>query len=211
MLLDDTMHRRLLLDLLEAYASSIPHQTAMREEITHFVQAHTGCFRRELAVGHITGSAWVVNTAQTHTLLTNHRKLDKWLQLGGHCDGDDDNDVLRVALREAEEESGIQGIIAHSEQIFDLDIHTIPERRIISSTGGLLSVETAHLHYDVRFWLTANDAEPLQISHESKALRWVGLNEVQTLTTEESMLRMVAKTLGTSFYPSSHSSSYHFR
>jgi 8-oxo-dGTP pyrophosphatase MutT (NUDIX family) len=178
------MHRRLLLNLLAAYAPATPDEAAKQQEITHFVQTHTDCFRRELAVGHITGSAWVTSSDSAQTLLTHHRKLDKWLQLGGHCDGDRDNDVLAVALREAEEESGIRGIVPKIPDIFDLDIHLIPER----------GTESAHLHYDIRFWLVADSAAPLRITQESKALRWVALDEVQHLTQEESIQHMVAKT-----------------
>lgn len=180
------MPRQMLLTLLQEYtpASDYEHQT--RDKIAAFVHDHVDCFKRELLVGHITGSAWVVNKAMTRTLLTHHRKLDKWLQLGGHCDGD--SDVLRVALREAVEESGVYDIIPHSPEIFDLDIHEIPERRTETV------FEPAHLHYDVRFLLIADDTQPLSITAESKDLQWVNLSNVQRLTQEESMLRMVAKT-----------------
>ncbi len=180
------MFRQTFLQLLQQYHASTPDEQTKRNEMIAFVQANPDCFKRELQIGHITGSAWVVNAARNKVLLTHHRKLDKWLQLGGHCDGD--NDVLRVALREAVEESGVYDIIPIVPHIFDLDIHSIPERRTESS------VEPEHLHYDARFLLQANEQTPLQISSESRDLRWVHLAEVSLLTQEESMLRMVEKT-----------------
>ena len=180
------MHRQHLLTLLKDYSPRSDYERETRDAITAFVKEHIDCFMRELLVGHITGSAWVVNKAMTKTLLTHHNKLDKWLQLGGHCDGD--SDVLRVALREAVEESGVYDIVPHSPDIFDLDIHKIPERRTETV------VEPAHLHYDIRFLLIADESEPLAITAESKDLQWVELDNVQQLTNEESMRRMVAKT-----------------
>jgi 8-oxo-dGTP pyrophosphatase MutT (NUDIX family) len=115
-------------------------------------------------------------------LLTHHRKLDKWLQPGGHADGDPD--ILRVALREVREESGLEAIRAVSEGIFDLDIHTIPDR----------GREREHLHYDVRFRVEADRDAPLALSEESRSLAWVRLDGVARLNPEKSMSRMVAKT-----------------
>lgn len=180
------MHRHSLLNLLAAYTPTSPHEQEVRDRMQRFVLDHLDCFQRELLIGHITGSAWVVNRDMTKTLLTHHLKLDKWLQLGGHCDGD--SDVLRVALREAVEESGVYDIVPHSHDIFDLDIHPIPERR----TDTVF--EPAHLHYDVRFLLIADDTAPLVVTAESKDIQWVALSDVHTLTQEESVLRMVAKT-----------------
>ncbi|TAE29350.1 MAG: NUDIX domain-containing protein [Candidatus Kapaibacterium sp.] len=180
------MFRQSFLQLLQNYHAPTPQEQTKRDEMIAFVQAHPDCFHRELQIGHVTGSAWVLNQQRDKVLLTHHRKLGKWLQLGGHCDGD--NDVLRVALREAVEESGVYDIIPIVPRIFDLDIHIVPERRTASG------VEPEHLHYDARFLLQANEHLSLQISSESKDIRWVGLDEVATLTEEESMLRMVEKT-----------------
>ncbi len=153
----------------------------MRARLAAFVWAHENCFDRSLLVGHVTGSAWIVDLDRTHVLLTHHRKLDKWLQLGGHADGD--SDVLRVALREAREESGLTSVRPVRESIFDVDIHLIPARK----------TEPEHFHYDVRYALEADRGEALRMSDESHDLRWVRVDEVAVLTQEESVLRMVRK------------------
>lgn len=153
----------------------------MLERLRCFVAEYPNCFERSLLIGHVTASAWIWDLERRHVLLTHHGKLDKWLQLGGHADGDPD--VLRVALREAQEESGLEGIRPVSEEIFDVDVHPIPAR----------GSEPEHFHYDVRFLLEADRSEVLQITSESKALAWVEVERIRELTSEDSILRMLAK------------------
>ncbi len=175
------MHRVPLLDLLYDYTAADPTETAHHERFIRFVCDHPDCFERSLAVGHVTGSAWITDPDQTQVLLLHHRKLDRWLQPGGHADGD--SDVRRVAFREATEETGLVVTLAQ-EEIFDLDIHEIPAN----------ARDVAHLHYDVRFHFTADPAQPLVVNSESKALGWVPLERVSAYTSEESVGRMVGKT-----------------
>lgn len=169
--------------MLQGYHAYDENEQAKVQEMQRFVEAHADCFQRSLPIGHLTGSAWILNAHRTHVLLTHHRKLNRWLQLGGHADGDPD--LWRVALREAQEESGLEAIAPLQVTIFDVDIHPIPAR----------GHEPQHLHYDVRFLFQANDTQPLQTNYESKALVWVELNQVVQLNSDESMRRMVAKTL----------------
>lgn len=178
------MTRQDLLDQLDAHTPGDAHEAEMRDRLRAFVAAHEDCFERHLQCGHVTGSAFVVDLGRTHTLLHHHGKLDKWLQLGGHADGE--ADVLSVALREAREESGLEEIRPLAGEIFDIDIHAIPAR----------GAEPLHFHYDVRYLLEADRSRPLAITPESKALEWVPLDEVERLTQEESMLRMVRKARG---------------
>ncbi|MEO6876092.1 MAG: NUDIX hydrolase [Opitutaceae bacterium] len=179
------MHRSKVLQLLRTYAERPldAHEAAMTADTIRFVEANEDCFSRTQLSGHLTGSAWVVDAARSRTLLTHHRKLDKWLQLGGHADGDPD--LLAVAMREAHEESGLARLRAVSPEIFDLDRHWIPERKS----------EPAHWHYDLRFMIEADPAELLAISGESKDLAWVDVARVTALNPEESMARMVRKTM----------------
>lgn len=175
------MHRTPLLQMLARYQRRYPEETACVERYRAFVSSYPTCFERSLAIGHVTGSAWVVNPDGTHTLLTHHKKLNKWLQLGGHADGHPH--VLEVARQEAREESGLSDIQVVSADIFDIDIHLIPAR------GDL----PAHHHYDVRFALQASDAQTYQVSDESHDLAWVEIRRLREFTQETSMLRMAAK------------------
>ncbi len=177
------MHRSFLLGLLSRYKTHISAEVEMQNRLTLFVEQHPDCFARTLSIGHITGSAWVVNKARNRVFLLHHRKLDKWLQPGGHSDGD--SNTLNVALRETQEESGVSAdfIYPVTSEIFDIDIHQIPERKNAA----------AHLHYDVRFLLEMDDKQQLIISDESNELAWIELAKIQNYSNEESILRMVNK------------------
>jgi 8-oxo-dGTP pyrophosphatase MutT (NUDIX family) len=160
------------------------HERAMAADTIGFVEAHEDCLHRSCVPGHLTGSAWIVTPDRSQVLLTHHLKLEKWLQLGGHAEGE--ADLLAVALREAREESGLTDLRVVSPEIFDLDRHWIPPRK----------ADPAHYHYDLRFLIEAANADaPLLLSHESKDLAWVKLENVAALNPEESMARMVRKTL----------------
>jgi 8-oxo-dGTP pyrophosphatase MutT (NUDIX family) len=178
------MHRQAVLQLLRAHLAVAvdPHEVAMTADTIRFVEARADCLLRACEPGHLTGSAWIVSPDRTRTLLTHHHKLDKWLQLGGHADGDPD--LLAVALREAREESGLTRLRAVSAVPFDVDRHLIPPRKM----------EPEHYHYDLRFMIEADPAEPRVISNESKDLAWVEVARVTALNSEESMARMVRKT-----------------
>ena len=176
--------RQQLLDLIDEYDHRFPNERAnTTARFREFVDAHEDCFERSLTIGHVTGSCWIVDASGERTLLTHHRKLQKWLQLGGHADGD--SDVLRVALREAEEESGLGEFEPVPGGIFDLDVHTIPARKS----------EAEHEHFDVRFALRHTGNGAFEVSEESLDLAWIPITDLETVTTEESMLRMARKWL----------------
>lgn len=139
------------------------------------------CFQRTHLPGHITGSVWIVDEARTHVLLTHHARLNRWLQPGGHSDGDED--ALAVALREADEETGLKKLNVLHAGIFDIDIHPIPARADFP----------AHDHYDIRFLISGDRNEPLIISEESHDLRWIPLNDLDQYNDSGSLRRMKEK------------------
>jgi len=188
------MHRVAVLALLRAHTARTldAHEAAMTAATVQFLEAHADCFLRSCLPGHLTGSAWIVSPDRRRTLLTHHRKLDKWLQLGGHADGDPD--LLAVAMREAHEESGLTRLRPLGREPFDVDRHWIPERK----------GEPAHWHHDLRFMIEADPEEPLVLSNESKELAWVDVARVTELNPEESMARMVRKTALRAEAPSSN-------
>ena len=176
------MHRAPLLQLVESYKIKYLAETETVSKYKDFVIANENCFERSLLEGHITCGAWILDGSGTKTLLTHHRKLNRWLQLGGHADGD--HDVHRVAAKEAQEESGISTLELVSKDIFDIDIHKIPTRGDVP----------AHLHYDARFLFRTTDNEKYEVSNESIDLAWVKIDEIEKYSSEESILRMVEKT-----------------
>ena len=178
------MHRKKLLQLISNYQLSkccFEEDLAIVKQFTQFILKNKTCFNRELEKGHITGSCFLLNTDFSKSLFTHHKKLNKWLQLGGHADGD--YDILNVAIKEAKEESGIPLIKPLSEEIFDLDIHFIPENQ----------KEKAHLHYDVRFLLQVEEEIPYSVSSESFDLKWISLDQFEKYNLDRSIIKMRTK------------------
>lgn len=173
------MDRLSLIRSLNDYVTSFAEEKEFAARFLRLLE-HPDCFLRTHLPGHVTGSAWIVTPGKEKVLLVHHAKLAKWLQPGGHADGDEN--VLRVALREAEEETGLV-VSACSPTIFDLDIHSIPARKDFPE----------HDHYDIRFVFEADDAVPLAISSESTDLRWVSLDELHRYNDSPSLLRMKEK------------------
>jgi len=176
-----------LIQMLKDYKSIFSEEIVFKGKMLAFVKQYNNCFERSLEVGHITASAWLLNKDQTKALLMHHTKLDKWLQLGGHCDGSPD--VLAVTIKEAQEESGIMNIAPVSQKIFDIDIHLIPENK----------KEKAHYHYDVRFLLCVTSDEKISQNQESKELRWISQDKAYLPTDNPSVVRMFNKWVSLSF------------
>jgi 8-oxo-dGTP pyrophosphatase MutT (NUDIX family) len=170
--------------LLVAWRPPDAEQAATRDRIVAWIDAHPDdAHRRTLLAGHLTASALVIDAGAERALLTHHKKLDRWLQLGGHCDGD--ANLVRVALREAIEESGIADLVIDPDPI-DVDVHTIPAR----------GSEPEHWHLDVRFVVRAPAHARAVVSAESHALRWVGSDDLCDLATDVSVRRLFKRVFG---------------
>lgn len=174
-----------LLALLDEYLTRFPAERAMVARVQTLVRAHTSCFERTCVPGHVTGGAWITSPDGARCVLLHHAKLDRWLQPGGHSDGDPHTE--RVAQREAEEETGLASLRrvdpGGALRVFDVDVHDIPAR----------GDEPAHEHHDIRFLFTADPAEPPVCSDESHDLRWLDVDALPDYTTEESVLRLARK------------------
>jgi 8-oxo-dGTP pyrophosphatase MutT (NUDIX family) len=174
-------------DLVQACLAGFRELTARDAEalaqFTAFADAHPDCCERTCVPGHFTGSAWLVSADGERALLLHHRKLDIWVQPGGHADGD--GDLAGVALREAEEETGLRGLRLEGG-VFDLDRHAIPAR----------GKDPEHFHYDVRFVVRAGADEAFVVNEESHALAWVPMRDIAADPhADESVRRMARKWL----------------
>lgn len=159
-----------------------PGAEGHRRTILDFLDTHPDALHRSCRDGHLTGSALVVDPAGQQVVLLHHRKLQRWLQPGGHCDGD--ANLAAVALREATEETGIDGLRVHPVAV-DLDVH-----RVAPPDDG------PHLHLDARFLVVAPAGAEPPGNHESTAIRWVTPDEVDDLGVDEGTGRMVRHGFG---------------
>lgn len=161
--------RTALAAALAAHATAVPEQASLAAEFAAFLAEDARVFERGHLVGHFTASAFVVSADGARTLLLHHAKLQRWLQPGGHADGD--ADLARVAHREAAEETGLSGLIVEGG-LFDLDRHAIPAR----------GDEPEHWHWDVRYVARCTGNEVPKINRESRASAW---RRIDALASDE--------------------------
>jgi len=173
------MEQETLTQQLLRYIPS-PEEKTFKAIMLDFLSTSEHVFERTHCCGHVTASCWLLNKDRTHALMMHHKKLDQWFQLGGHCDGD--TDTRAVAIKEAQEESGIEGIVHLSPDIFDIDIHWIPSN----------AKERGHYHYDVRYLLGVSSDEEIVQNSESKELRWIPMHG-ELPTNNPSVVRMFNK------------------
>lgn len=168
---------------LERYLQHWPEEAETVALFRDLLDGHgsgTNAFVRCRLAGHFTASAWLVDRSGTRVLLTHHRKLGRWLQLGGHADGDED--LARVALTEAREESGLPGLEVEPA-LFDLDRHWIPERGDVPG----------HWHYDARYVVRAGDDERFVVSEESLDLAWRPVADIASDAAADASLQRMAR------------------
>lgn len=154
-----------------------PAAEAHRRTILDFVDQHDDALHRSCRSGHLTGSALVVDADGERVVVLHHRKLDRWLQPGGHCDGD--ANLAAVALREATEETGIDGLVVLPVAV-DLDVHEVAPPD-----------DGPHLHLDVRYLVQAPPGAEPRGNHESNEVRWASLDDLAGLDLDEGTWRMV--------------------
>lgn len=166
-----------LMNMLEKYTPYNEQETHDCAEILKAVRTQPDIFLRTNRVAHMTASAWIVNERRDRVLMAYHNIYNSWSWLGGHADGE--VDLLKTALQEAREESGLQYVRPLSEEIFSLETLTVDghEKR------GLYV--PSHLHMNITYLLEANDADVLTLKpDENSGVRWFALEEAPQASTE---------------------------
>ena len=154
---------------------------ALRKQVLAFVDDHPDALHRSCLEGHLTGSAMVVDPITGRFLFLLHAKVGRWLQPGGHADGD--ASLPGVALREATEETGIDGLRVAVPAI-DIDVH------LFEAPG-----EMSHLHLDTRYLVVAPPGAVATANHESRGLRWAGIDDLDDLDLDPGTHRLAHRAL----------------
>lgn len=128
--------------------------------------------RNDFEPGHLTSSAFIVNKECTHCVLMHHKKLDKWLQPGGHAEGE--ISVKENAMKEAQEETGMKTLV-NTGKIHTVDVHVIPEYK----------GQPEHHHHDICYLFQADINEKPVGNHESNFVKWVSLEEAKIFANAE--------------------------
>ena len=170
-----------LVEMLEAYEPPDEEALARRDMLAMARRPGDVFSRYEYDPGHFTASGFVLSPDGGSLLMIHHRRLDRWLQPGGHIDPTGER-VIEASMREIEEETGVAGLTQIADGIFDLDVHEVP-----AAKG-----EPAHLHLDVRFLFASADTD-LVPADEVHDAAWVPLDEVADITGDRSVLRAVEK------------------
>lgn len=164
-------------DIRYRYPATTQRDRNNAQRLQQFMDDTVEPFDRTTLTGHVTATAFVVDRQRKYTLMLHHRKLDMWLPPGGHCDGN--ADVLETAIRETQEETGINQVTIIGSDIFDIDIHLIPAS----------SREPEHYHYDVRFLMEVDRNARTDINNdEALNLQWIKIDRLEDYTRLPSVL-----------------------
>ncbi|MBR4081846.1 MAG: NUDIX hydrolase [Clostridia bacterium] len=177
-----------VMDDIRNYVPGCEQEARDQAQMLAFMAAHPDCLERSCLAGHMTASAWVVNPERTKVLMAYHDLYDAWAWLGGHADGDDN--LRAVALREAQEESGIRHAHLASEEIFSIETLTVDGH---VKHGVWVP---SHLHFNVTFLVEADEDERLTARPgENQAVQWFAFEDAMRASTEKWMVEQVYRKL----------------
>lgn len=152
-------------EALKQYCAKDEQEQADKAVILACLERYADVYERSNLLFHVTASAWITNESRDRVLMVYHNIYDSWAWTGGHADGE--RDLLKVALREAAEETGLLSVRPASEQLLSIETLTVNPHR---KRGKFVP---AHLHLNGTYLLIADDSEPLRIKEdENSGVKW---------------------------------------
>jgi len=165
---------------LEQYKPYNPQEVKDREIILRYMDTFDDLLTRENEFAHFTASAWLVNKDRTKVLMAYHNLYNSWAWVGGHADGDPD--LLRVAIKEAKEETGLSDVKPVSEEIYSIEILAVDAHE---KKGQHVAT---HVHLNITYLLEADENELTSIKvDENSAIDWFELEKAVEVCTEPEM------------------------
>ncbi len=175
-----------LREQIEGFESYNEQERADKEIMLSLIDTYKDVLTRENKVCHFTASNWIVNKERTKVLMAYHNIYQNWAWTGGHCDGD--SDLLRVALKEAQEETGIENVKVLSNGIYSLQIVSVDSH---IKRGKYVPT---HLHLDACFLLEADENDMVKIKpDENSGVKWVDIGQSVEITNEKQMKPLYQK------------------
>lgn len=178
----------MIIDDIRNYRPCNEQERRDKEQILSFLEKNPDAFLRSDLLAHMTASAWIANRSRDKVIMVYHKLYDSWSWTGGHADGEED--LLKVALKEAREETGLEHIRPISEDIYSLEILTVDghEKR-----GEYVP---SHLHMNVTYLLEADERDTLKVCpEENSAVAWFSLDEALEKSTEPWFVERIYKKL----------------
>jgi ADP-ribose pyrophosphatase YjhB (NUDIX family) len=175
----DSMNKRIYQQILD-YKPFNERESLDREVMLDYISNTEDILTRENKIAHMTTSAWIVNKERTKVLMIYHNIYDSWAWVGGHADGDED--LIHVAKKEIEEETGIKNVKLLLDGIYGLNVITVDNH---IKRGKVVN---SHLHFDIEFLFEADENDMIRIKEdENSGVRWINLDEVEKYSSEEKM------------------------
>ena len=166
---------------IQKYKAEFPDEKDT-DRILDFIESNSNLFGRDTVYGHITCGAWILDDTHKRVVLVRHRRLARWIQPGGHIEPFET--PFESAVREAAEETGLEGLVPWQGGVFNLSVHLFPEGK-----DG-----PAHYHLDFRYLFLAPEAAKLNPTDETDGVEWVPLAQIREYTDEDTILEMTEKT-----------------
>ena len=175
-----------LKEQIEHFEPFNEQERADKEMMLEYINTFTDVLTRENKMCHFTASNWIVNKERTKVLMIYHNIYQSWAWTGGHADGD--GNLLHVALKEAQEETGLNHLKVLKQEIYSLEILTVDSH---IKRGNFVP---SHLHLDCCYLLEADENEQLKVKEdENSGVKWIDINKVIEITNEPKMIPIYQK------------------